>query len=172
MSLETPILINPSVEAPEIGADKPAEIPPTYAGFWKRVLAFLIDYIVMLLLIVLFSYGISAMMRHNGVDLYAGDETVLYDVAMQLMVLFIGLFYCAAFESTQLKATVGKLLVGIQVTDLHGQQLSFWRALGRHLGKYLSFLLFGLGFLMVAFNRQKRGLHDFMAGCLVINHPH
>lgn len=162
MSLENTIPTN-------FPAETPAEIPTTYAGFWERVLAFIIDYIVMLLL---FSYGISPMITHNSVDLDAGNEMALFDILIQLLVLFVGLLYCALLESSRLKATVGKLLVGIQVTDLQGQQLSFLRALGRHLGKYISLLLFGIGFLMVAFNRRKRGLHDFMAGSLVINHPH
>lgn len=144
---------------------------PSYAGFWKRVFAFILDYIVMLLLVILFSFAIGMMMAHNGVDVESEDAMALFDALMQMVVLLVGWLYCALMESSKRQATLGKMLVGIQVTDLLGQRISFLRATGRHFGKYISFLLLGLGFLMIAFTRRKQGLHDVMASCLVINHP-
>jgi hypothetical protein len=45
---------------------------------------------------------------------------------------------------------------------------SFGRAVGRHFAKYLSGLILYLGYVMVAFTSQKRGLHDYIAGTLVL----
>ena len=66
------------------------------------------------------------------------------------------------------EATPGKLAVGICVTDLEGQRISFPRALGRTLGKLLSVLFFGLGFLMAGWTARKQALHDLLAGTLVV----
>ena len=173
MSSETPIINETLIEQNhENLSEVPPNNPVTYAGFWKRTLAFLLDYIVMMLLIIVFSFGLGMMMAHNGVDAKADDTMAMFDALMQLVVLLLGWLYFGVMESSRYQATLGKLLIGLKVTDCHGERLSFLRATGRHFGKYLSFLLVGIGFLMVAFTRRKQGLHDLMAGCLVINNPH
>jgi uncharacterized RDD family membrane protein YckC len=55
------------------------------------------------------------------------------------------------------------------VTDLDGQRVGFPRALGRYLGKFISALIFCIGFLMVAWTRRSQGLHDIIANTLVLN---
>ncbi|BBP42760.1 RDD family protein [Thiosulfativibrio zosterae] len=173
MSSETPVINETLMEQnTENLPEAPSQKTVTYAGFWKRTLAFLLDYIVMMVLIIVFSFGMGMMMAHNGVDATADDTLALFDALMQLVVLMLGWLYFGVLESSKYQATLGKLLIGLKVTDIHGERLSFWRATGRHFGKYLSFLLVGIGFLMVAFTRRKQGLHDFMASCLVINNPH
>ena len=77
--------------------------------------------------------------------------------------------YFAFCESSAWQATVGKLALGIRVTDMQGARISFPRALGRYLAKYLSAIILGIGFIMVAFTRRKQGLHDLIAGTLVLN---
>jgi uncharacterized RDD family membrane protein YckC len=61
--------------------------------------------------------------------------------------------------------------MGIIVTDVDGDQASFGSATGRALGKYLSSLILYIGFLMIAFTKKKQGLHDKIAGTLVIRKP-
>ncbi len=70
--------------------------------------------------------------------------------------------------SSRRQATLGKMAVGLVVADQGGARLSFIHASGRHFAKYLSYLLFGIGVLMVAFTERKQGLHDKLAGTLVI----
>jgi uncharacterized RDD family membrane protein YckC len=82
-------------------------------------------------------------------------------------VLFPGWPYCPLFESSKLQATPMKYLLGLRVTDLDGERLSFIRASARQLSKALSLPLFA-GFLLVAFTPRKRGLHDIIAGSLVV----
>lgn len=65
-------------------------------------------------------------------------------------------------------ATVGKAIVGIKIVQENGHSVGYGRALGRHLATYLSGLLLGIGFLMVAFRDDKRGLHDLIAGTVVV----
>ena len=75
--------------------------------------------------------------------------------------------YYAGLESSSMRATLGKKALGLQVTDLTGQQISFARATGRYFGKLLSALTLGLGYLMAAFTERKQTLHDIVASCLV-----
>tara|TARA_B100001245_G_C22536040_1_gene269160 strand:- start:219 stop:485 length:267 start_codon:yes stop_codon:yes gene_type:complete len=77
--------------------------------------------------------------------------------------------YFAVMESSPTQGTLGKMAIGIKVTDLEGSRISFGRASGRHFGKLISGLILQMGFVMVAFTKKKQGLHDKMASCLVVN---
>jgi uncharacterized RDD family membrane protein YckC len=74
----------------------------------------------------------------------------------------------AGLESSRRQATLGKLALGIRVTDLAGRRVDFARASGRHFAKVLSSLCLLVGFVMAAFTRRKQTLHDIVAGCLVV----
>ena len=76
--------------------------------------------------------------------------------------------YFALLESSERGATVGKMAMGLRVVTSDGQRLSFMNATGRYFAKILSFLILCIGFIMVAFTDKKRGLHDIIAGTLVI----
>jgi uncharacterized RDD family membrane protein YckC len=71
-------------------------------------------------------------------------------------------------ESSSRQATLGKMALGIVVTDMDGKRISFGRAVGRNLGKIISQIILFIGFLMVAFTQKKQGLHDIIANCLVV----
>jgi uncharacterized RDD family membrane protein YckC len=127
-----------------------------YSGFWRRFVAYVIDNI---LLSVVFWILVLVL---GGI---AGDGGVFgaYTLAA------IGwLVYYAAMESSSNQATVGKMALGIQVTDLEGNRISFGKALGRNLAKILSALIFYIGFIMAAFTAKKQALHDMIAGTLVV----
>lgn len=135
----------------------------SYAGFWKRFAAFIIDWFITLAggfvigFIFGFVYGFS-IGTAEGVEFFGG------------VLGFLGSWiYYAAMESSQKQATVGKIALGIKVTDLNGDRISFGKASGRFFGKIISWLILGIGFLMIAFTARKQGLHDTMAGCLVVN---
>jgi len=127
-----------------------------YSGFWRRFVAYVIDNIllsVVFWLLVLVLGGIG------------GDGGVFgaYTLAA------IGwLLYYAAMESSSNQATVGKMALGIKVTDLEGNRISFGRALGRNLAKIISVLIFYIGFIMAAFTAKKQALQDMIAGTLVV----
>jgi uncharacterized RDD family membrane protein YckC len=83
-------------------------------------------------------------------------------------IIFTWLYY-ALMESSSYQGTVGKMVLGIKVTDLNGNRIGFGRATGRHFGKIISGLILCVGYIMVAFTQKRQGLHDIMAGCLVVN---
>jgi uncharacterized RDD family membrane protein YckC len=76
--------------------------------------------------------------------------------------------YFALFESSPAQATMGKMALGIKVTDLGGGPISFRRASVRYWLKILSTLTFGIGWLMAAATPRRQALHDILAGSLVL----
>jgi uncharacterized RDD family membrane protein YckC len=71
-------------------------------------------------------------------------------------------------ESSKYQGTLGKLMLGLKVTDEEGNRIGFWTAFGRLLSKtFLSGILF-IGYIMVAFTKKKQGLHDLIVSTVVI----
>jgi len=71
-------------------------------------------------------------------------------------------------ESSVRQATIGKGILGLRVTDLDGNRITFLRAAIRDLAKIISAFILLIGFIMVAFTERKQGLHDMIAGTLVV----
>ena len=92
----------------------------------------------------------------TGIDLWG------YPVGILLSWL-----YFAILESSSSQATPGKMALGIKVTDMNGDRISFARATGRHFAKWLSSILL-IGYIMIALTAKKQGLHDLLASTLVV----
>jgi uncharacterized RDD family membrane protein YckC len=92
----------------------------------------------------------------------------LAEVQRSIFSIILSWLYFTIFESSSLQATPGKMALGIIVTDLSGNRISFARANGRYWGKILSGLTLGIGYIMAGFTRKKQALHDIMAGTLVV----
>lgn len=133
-----------------------------YAGFWWRVLATLID--TVLLMIVAFIAGL--ILAFGGAAADPGSPGP--NLAGNLLGLVIGWLYYTLFESSEKMATPGKFLLGLTVTDEQGQRISFGKANARYWSKILSGLILCIGYIMVAFTEKKQGLHDIIAKTLVV----
>jgi uncharacterized RDD family membrane protein YckC len=72
-------------------------------------------------------------------------------------------------EGSSAQGTIGKLLCGLAVTDTAGRPISFGRAYVRVFGRLVCSVTLGIGYLLVAFTQRKQGLHDLIAGTLVLN---
>ena len=121
-----------------------------YGGFWVRVVAAIIDGVLLAIVGVV-------------LGLVVGDRTT-----ESLVSTVVGWLYYAGMESSARQATLGKMAMGLAVTDLSGDRVSFLRATGRYFAKILSALILLIGFIMVAFTEKKQGLHDMLAGTLVV----
>jgi uncharacterized RDD family membrane protein YckC len=88
---------------------------------------------------------------------------------VQIVAVVIEWLYFAGMESSAGQATLGKRALGIKVTDMSGNRITFGKATGRFFGKILSSLILLIGFLMAAFTQKKQALHDLLAGTLVVN---
>lgn len=129
-----------------------------YAGFGRRLVAYVIDVAIL----VLFMALIGAIMFAAGMSLPESTSTP------SPLGFLITWMYFALNESSGRQATWGKQLMGLKVTDLNGNKIGFWKATGRHFGKIISSFILFIGFIMAAFTEKKQALHDKMAGCLVV----
>jgi uncharacterized RDD family membrane protein YckC len=141
------------------------EIKKSYGGFWKRVIAYLIDaFIIAFPVTMIFGTVIPQAMMTDNV------QVTSVAVSMpQVIMLVASWVYFAGLESSVWQATVGKNMLGMQVTDTSGERIDFIKATIRYLSKFLSSFFLMIGFIMVAFTEKKQGLHDFIAGTLVEN---
>ena len=139
-----------------------------FAGFWLRFVAWIID------TIVLGAIGGALMVPFGGIRLhhllsggsFRPEEFVPVHGFFVLQI--VHWIYYALLESSIWQATLGKKALGLEVTDMNGQRVSFGRATGRFAGRYLSMLTFGIGYVMAGFTAKKQALHDIIAGTLVI----
>lgn len=83
--------------------------------------------------------------------------------------LMIWFLYAPVLESSAVRGTLGKFLMGIQVVDLQGQQLNLQTATLRSLLKLVSFAILFLGFILALFTERKQALHDLIMGTQVVN---
>ena len=138
----------------------------TYAGFWLRVAASLIDCLVIALL------GITAfccLALLNDLKIEPNILTGVCGIIAQIAVAVSVWLYYVLMESSKKQATLGKWIFGICVATEEGGRISFARANRRYFAKILSAMPLCLGYLMVALTSKKQGLHDMLSGCVVIN---
>lgn len=134
-----------------------------YAGFWKRFVAVIIDGFVLTAVgLIIGSFIGSVYGFSRGTSQGAG-------AAGNIIGIIVGWLYFAIMESSSKQGTLGKMALGIKVTDLSGNAIPFGTATVRHFSKIISTIILLAGYLMVAFTPKKQGLHDIVAGCLVVN---
>ena len=149
----------------------PPAVRPYYAGFWKRFAAYFIDEIILSFV------GIMMLLVVGGiVGVPMGLSGVDEDIIAPLIVIYFGIIdfllnwlYFTILESSGRQATLGKMAMGIVVTDMEGKRISFARANGRFWSKILSGLFFSIGYIIAGFTERKQALHDLIAATLVSN---
>ncbi len=114
-----------------------------YAGFWLRFLALVIDSLIFMLAGVILGFIVSS----------AGGSAKSLDIPF----LVASWLYYALMESSHKQATIGKIVLGISVTDLSGNRISFGRATGRYFAKIISGVILSIGYIMAAFTAKKQG---------------
>lgn len=120
-----------------------------YSGFWIRVVAVIIDSIILGV--------VTAIFRFADDNTYFGISTV------------IGWIYYSAMTATR-GQTLGKMVVGIKVVKVDGTQPDWTVAIVREVpGKIVSGIVFLLGFIWVAFDARKQGWHDKIAKTYVVS---
>jgi len=135
-----------------------------YAGFWRRVLAFLLDRFLLGFVnfsLCIFYFFLSGMTWNS-------EEWRTLFLTSTVFSFLLKWLYFTLLESSDLQATLGKTFIGIRVTDEQGRRISILKANARYWSKILSALTLGVGFLMAGFTRRKQALHDFVAGTLVV----
>ncbi len=162
-----------AVPIPTTGSDAcgvSVETPTACPGFWLRVAAALIDCAAMFIPLLLITFVVIFMIRLISAS--KGYDSGLVILAVLPLVIMLAVwFYFAVLESSPWQATLGKMAVGLRVSDIQGHRLTLGRSMGRNLAKCLSTLSVGIGYMMCGFTKKKQSLHDMIASCLVLRRP-
>jgi uncharacterized RDD family membrane protein YckC len=153
----------------------------TYAGFWLRFVAYLIDGLIisagllLLLLPLFFLMGGAVFLNSIMRDLQGRPDSAQIGALISVLALFGGValigqwLYFAYLESGEKQATWGKQALGIYVTDLSGKRITFARASGRFFAKIITGMIpLAIGYIMAGFTERKQALHDMIVSCLVL----
>ena len=140
--------------------------PYPYKGFWIRLVAALIDSIV-LTIIIIFLAVLSLVVFGTTLGEGAG-------VGMFFLVLILAslatILYKPLMEASEYQGTLGKYVLGLKIVDKNGNKISmstsFVRTILFIIGSQLFLLC--LGVLMVGFTEYKQGLHDILANTYVV----
>jgi uncharacterized RDD family membrane protein YckC len=171
------------VATPALSSPIPSETTPRAAyraaGFFRRLAAAAVDFLVLspvlALLGVLLCLALGQPVPHLGelspdlivVALLDGNTA---GEALLLLGAIVSALYVVLFLSTR-GQTPGKQLLGLLVINAYGERPSLPKTLLRTVGYALSVLPFSLGFLWIGFDREKRALHDWLAGTYVVLAP-
>lgn len=151
-----------------------------YAGFWLRFVAYFIDniiigfieFVVVLPLLGLLGYNLAFVSTLSEIE--NADPELLAPIIVSavsgiaLSAFLITWFYYALMQSSARQATVGKMALGLIVTDVNGERLTFARASLRYFSKILSSLFMMVGYIMAGFTDKKQALHDMIANTYVV----
>ena len=142
-----------------VSMNETAQAEVKYAGFWIRFAAYLLDavFIYIAFFVLGLIFGVSAFASGD-------DETAAGLLVVLYFVIILGvLFYKAIMEASPKQGTLGKMIVGIKVTDVNGNRISFGRSIGRYFSMILSGLILYVGFMMAGWTAKKQALHDMIA---------
>ena len=132
--------------------------PPRFGGFWIRVVACLVDTIILLVPTLFLGFIFPAT------DGSGRMSAVSSSISIAMVLVYFPMLW-----SSRLQASVGQWMCGLRVVRASdGNKLGVIHALARLLARALSSALFGIGYLMVAFTERKQGLHDIIVGTYVV----
>ena len=179
--LPPPPLLQPAGPAYVTPDWQPAPVV-AYAGFWLRVVAYLLDGFILgvpvaiIIVIVILSSGFSSFLHNFPNPPEPPDPGEGFGIALAIGIgIFVLLaivgswLYYACFESSSWQATPGKKVLNLAVTDLTGSRITFGRATGRFFAKLISRMIpLGIGFILAGITERKQALHDMIASTLVL----
>lgn len=147
------------------------------AGFISRLIAFLVDLVIISITTTVVVFAVTEIINFFGLKIffnrwisgYVNAVTVNSVIRILVVLLYyiFSILYFAIFYSL-VGYTPGKYLAGLQVVRTDGFRLGFWRSVVRGISYYLSALLLFMGFIWIIFDKKRQGLHDKIAGTVVI----
>jgi uncharacterized RDD family membrane protein YckC len=178
-------VVAPAANYPPAGYAAPgampfAYVPPVpYAGFWLRAVAYLIDGLIMgivavpiviaLAVLTGASAAIHGLSEDNAEQALAGASFAMFLLALAVVLIGGIWLYYALTESSAWQGTVGKKVLGLIVTDMNGQRVTFARATGRYFSRIITGLVpLMFGYILAGITAKKQALHDMIAGTLVL----
>jgi len=144
-----------------------------YGGFWIRFVAYLIDAIILGIVTSIIQFlTVGSLFTVPRIE--PGDNPfAALGPLMAVMgtATLISMAINCAYETffiARLGATPGKMALGLKVVRPNGGPVDVGRAFGRYFAKILSGLILCIGYIMIGFDGEKRGLHDMICDTRVI----
>jgi uncharacterized RDD family membrane protein YckC len=140
-----------------------------YAGFFTRLVAYIIDRFIVAAIVALITAGINLVL--NALNLKEWLTThpaaaLIVALFILALVVFVRLFYNVGFWMLA-GQTPGKRVMGVRVVRTDGQRLKWGNAIRREIGYWISVILY-LGYLWILVDNRRQGWHDKIAGTMVV----
>lgn len=136
--------------------------PPQYfASLDMRLLSTAIDYFIAFCM-----YAVLAAVYLGGAE--NTQESIPILIGGLILVPVFKFILCVVMEGSKKQASIGKMLIGVKVTDEQGKPIDYGKALLRNIAKLVGVITLGIGFFTGFFDRKQQCLHDKIAGTLVI----
>jgi uncharacterized RDD family membrane protein YckC len=142
-----------------------------YGGFWLRFAAKLIDVLILSVVNVIFAIPLMVFMMSEAADPGDPQEFLITQLVLQaIMTLIQWAIQCAyvTFFLGKYAATPGKMACGLKVIRSDGAKITYLRGFGRFWAELLSGLTLYIGYIIAAFDEQKRTLHDHICNTRVV----
>jgi len=141
-----------------------------YGGFWMRALALFIDGLIMGVVTV--PVAVLTILAMGGMHFDPQNPDILKILGLEAIIggfgLAVGLCYQAYFVSKR-GGTPGKLVLGLRIINAaDGSNLSAGKAIGRYFCYFIDSIVLYIGYIIAAFDSEKRALHDHICGTRVI----
>lgn len=146
-------------------------------GFGRRLLAVFLDGFIMGMILTPITIGLALAMKGfypaPGSGAQADPTMTLIHLGISYLAQFVAIYFYYGWFYSNKGATPGKMVLGLKVIDTSaGRNVSYWRAFFREtVGKGVSGLTLMIGFLMAAFRKDGKALHDIMFGTQVLHEP-
>jgi uncharacterized RDD family membrane protein YckC len=128
-----------------------------FAGFWIRVGAKVIDGIIIMVVGFVLMFLVNFIIRH----------AIAGVILQNAFFIALGIFYTTYFLG-KYSATPGKMACGLKVVRPEGEKISYGRACGRYFAEFLSSMVLYIGYIIVAFDEERRALHDRICDTRVV----
>ncbi len=135
-----------------------------YKGFWIRLVAEIIDAILLGLL----SQFIDLFIQLPRLDTVVNPFSLFSIFSLSFSIKFLINITFYVFFNGRYGATPGKMVIGAKIVNTDGSPISYTKAFARFFAEMLSGFILGIGYIMAAFDSQKRALHDRICNTLVI----
>lgn len=157
--------------------------PTNYASFGRRLVALIIDGIIIgvaqsfiiVPIMISLGLGVASKIETDSLEtMEPGEAMGIFSAMMgaglmiQLVSWGISGVYFVLMESSEKQATLGKIAMGLKVTDLNGNRITPTTAIIRFVGRIVSGMIMLIGYIMAAFTAKKQALHDMIASTLVL----
>ncbi len=149
------------------GSATPSTSEP--AGFWIRLVAYMIDFVALFVILIIIMLVLEAVLYPESFWSESEEPTLVVTESgwfNLVSILMVAVYHVIGWSVWS--TTIGKRALRLYVVRKDGSKLSPPHAFGRYLAYILSYITFGIGFIIIGLRSDKRGMHDLVSNTTVI----